>query len=374
MTDINQDYSDLKEEIRTQMVDLRRASLTKTEKKKRFNPDRPISSWIKDDRLRNGMGYEFVVILRTKGCSWTRSSSGGCTMCGYFNDCSPDIDQDNLYSQFESALEKHSKKLEEIRENNSDLLLKIFTSGSFFDDEEVIPEIRKKILEKAAEIDTVREILVETRPDFVSEDKLIKAKTHLGEKQLELGIGMESSNKFVREVLINKGFSMQKIKQAVKIAHGCGVKIKIYLLLKPPFLSEKIAIRDAVNSIKKAVEIGADTISLNPVNIQRYTITDRLYYKKKYRTPWIYSVIEVFRLALTPEDLKNTLVLCDPSSAGRERGVHNCNSRECNSVWLKILKEFISTQNLSIITENRLPFDGCKCWGEYNMSLDYLNY
>ena len=374
MKDINQNNSGLKEEIRMQMLDLRRASINKIEKKKKFNPDRPIASWIKDDRLRNGMGYEFVIILRTKGCSWARSSSGGCTMCGYFNDCSPDISQDNLYNQFESALEKNSKKLVEIRENNSDLLLKIFTSGSFFDDIEVTPEIRKKILEKTAEINTIRELLVETRPDFISEDKLNDAKKHLGYKQLELGIGMESSNKFVREILINKGFSMSKIKQAVKIAHGCGVKIKFYLLLKPPFLSEKIAIRDAVNSIKKAVEIGADTISLNPINIQRYTITDRLYYKKKYRAPWIYSVIEVFCMALKPEDLKNTLVLCDPSSAGRERGVHNCNSRECNSIWLKILKTFISTQDLSIIAQNKLPFDGCKCWGEYNMTLDYFNY
>lgn len=374
MTEINQYYLDLKEEIRIQMKDLRTASINKTEKKKRLNPDRPISSWIKEDRLRNGLGYEFVVILRTKGCSWARSSSGGCTMCGYINDCSPDISQDNLYSQFESALEKNSKKIEEIRENKSDLLLKIFTSGSFFDDAEVSPETRKKILKKTAEIDTIKELLVETRPDFVSEDKLIEAKTHLGDKKLELGIGMESSNKFVREILINKGFSMQKIKQAIKVAHGCGVKIKTYLLLKPPFLSEKIAIRDAVTSIKKAVEIGADTISLNPVNIQRYTVTDRLYYKKLYRPPWIYSVIEVFRQALNPEDLKNTLILCDPSSAGRERGVHNCNSRECNSVWLGILKKFISTQDLSSIAKNQLPFDNCKCWGEYNMSLDYLNY
>lgn len=374
MTEINQYYLDLKEEIRIQMKDLRLASINKTEKKKRLNPDRPISSWIKEDRLRNGIGYEFVVILRTKGCSWARSSSGGCTMCGYINDCSPDIGQDNLYSQFESAIEKNSKKIEEIRENNSDLLLKIFTSGSFFDDAEVSPETRKKIFKKTAEIETIKELLVETRPDFVSEEKLIEAKTHLGDRPLELGIGMESSNKFVREILINKGFSMQKIKQAIKVAHGCGVKIKTYLLLKPPFLSEKIAIRDAVSSIKKAVEIGADTISLNPVNIQKYTVTDRLYYKKLYRPPWIYSVIEVFRQALKPEDLKNTLILCDPSSAGRERGVHNCNSRECNSVWLGILKKFILTQDLSFIAENQILFDKCKCWGEYNMSLDYLNY
>ncbi len=126
-------------------------------------------------------------------------------------------------------------------------------------------------------------------------------------------------------------------------------------MLKPPFISEKIAILDAIQSIKDVIALGTDSISINPVNVQKYTIVDKLYNENRFRPPWIYSIFEVFRQSLSERILKNTLILCDPSAAGNPKGLHNCEKKECNAKWLKLLKEFVFTQDYSLLDKCKLP-------------------
>lgn len=368
----NQDYSEIQEEIKKITYNLREKAKQRSKSFKKINTKRPVASWIKEDRMISEVGYEFVIILRTCACAWARSPSGGCTMCGYFNDRGPeDIKQEDIVQQFYSALEKNSDKLREIHEIGKHCAIKIFTSGSFLDDHEIQSENRIKIFNEIAKYEMIKEIIVETRPEFVTSQKLNELINLVPGKQLELGIGLESSNKFVREILINKGFSIESVKKAIQIAHDLNVRVKAYILLKPPFLSEKISIRDATQTIKDAIEMGFNSISLNPVNIQSHTMTEYLYYGKKYRSPWIYSVFKVFQNTLSEEVLSKVLILCDPSASGKERGVHNCNSKECNYRWLDLLKKFIFSQNLEVIKEENLPYTKCRCWGEYNAYIDF---
>lgn len=351
---------------------LRNKAKERIEKHNKLNLSKPVTSWISEDRLHEEMGYEFTIIFRTCACRWARSDDAGCTMCGYFNDKGPDsIAQSNILDQLQYAVKKHTSKLEEIQNNGKKTIIKFFSSGSFLDDEEFHPETRLEIAKKVVDLPSIHGILAETRPEFVKKETLLSLVKVCGEKSFELGIGMESSNDYVREVLINKGFSAQHLKDAIVIAHNCNVLVKAYLLLKPPFLNEKTAIRDAVQSIKDAVEWGADSISLNPVNIQAFTLTESLYNNRKYRSPWIYSVISVFQQALTQDVLDRVLILCSPSAAGKERGVHNCHNKTCNHRWLKILNDFISTQDMNIIATENLSYSECNCWGEYNLFLEY---
>ena len=85
----------------------------------------PVSMWKEMDRLRGYPEPTSVVIFRTKGCSWYNFSS--CSMCGYFNDVSSKIQDENLYRQVDYAF----RSLGETR------ILKVFTSGSFLDPLEV---------------------------------------------------------------------------------------------------------------------------------------------------------------------------------------------------------------------------------------------
>ncbi len=362
------------EMIKNQTRKLRNKAKERVDKHTKWNLTKPVTSWVSEDRLHDEMGYEFTIIFRTCACSWARSDDAGCTMCGYFNDKGPDsIAQSQILDQVQYAINKHTSKLEEIQKEGKKTTVKFFSSGSFLDDEEFHPETRLEIVKKVVKLPSVQSILAETRPEFVKEEILLSIVTACNGKPLELGIGMESSNDYVREVLINKGFSSQHLKDAIKTAHNCGVLVKAYLLLKPPFLNEKTAIRDAVHSITDAVMWGVDSISLNPVNIQAFTVAENLYNNKKYRSPWIYSVISVFQQALTQDILDKVLILCSPSAAGKERGVHNCHDRACNSRWLEILNKFISTQNLEILHKENLPYNECNCFGEYNLFLEFIS-
>ncbi|TFG22585.1 MAG: TIGR01210 family radical SAM protein, partial [Promethearchaeota archaeon] len=119
----------------------------------------PVSYWIKEDRLIKDVGKEFTIILRTRGCKWALGDQGGCSMCGYINDSwIKDINPQHIKNQF---LKAWNAKIEEINADKSNFILKIFNSGSFFDDEEINEEIRDFIYEKISSIDKIQEVVVE---------------------------------------------------------------------------------------------------------------------------------------------------------------------------------------------------------------------
>jgi hypothetical protein len=57
--------------------------------KKNYTPyekdtSKPVSCWAGKDTIHGKTVDAFVIILKTRGCSWAHNS--GCSMCGYFND------------------------------------------------------------------------------------------------------------------------------------------------------------------------------------------------------------------------------------------------------------------------------------------------
>ncbi len=66
-----------------------------------------------------------------------------------------------------------------------------------------------------------------------------------------MAIGLETSSDLIRKHSINKGFTFRDFVNAAEVAKVNGVAVKTYLMLKPPFLSEKQALEDIVTSVKK---------------------------------------------------------------------------------------------------------------------------
>ncbi len=284
------------------------------------DPRRYVSQWVEKDLLDGRKENAFVMILRTKGCSWAHSS--GCSMCGYINDAaSEEVKEDDLLFQFESAMSKYS----------GEKIVKIFTSGSFLDEKEVPIKVQDKILDSLSE--KAQNIIIESRPEFVKSERVE------GRRNLEVAIGLESATDFVLEHAINKGFRFGDYEKAVKILHENKIKVKTYLLVKPPFLSEKDAISDAVKSTNKIAKY-SPTISFNPVNIQKYTLVERLWRRGEYRPPWLWSVVEVLKQT---SDLDNVRLMSSPTGGGTKRGAHNCGI--CDSKILKAIEEFSQTQD-----------------------------
>ncbi|MBY9004552.1 MAG: archaeosine biosynthesis radical SAM protein RaSEA [Candidatus Lokiarchaeota archaeon] len=327
--------------------------------------NKPVTYWINEDRLLDKVGKEFTIILRTKGCSWALGDRGGCTMCGYIQDsCVDAINSDNIKNQFMHAW---NNKLGEIQNDKEHYIIKIFNSGSFFDDDEIPEDLRKFIYEKIANVQNITEVVVESRTEHLSRDKLNKMRSELGNRQIEIGIGLETVNDYIRLNYINKGMTFKEFLDAVNLCKQCDIGIRAYLLFKPPFISEESAIDDCVDSIKTLIDMKINTISINPVNIQRGTLVEYLWQQNRYQVPSFYSLMKSLKMGVKSQEmLKNTRIVCDPSGAGSRRGIHSCSKRECNTLMKDYLKNFVLSQNIGYLKKLEEE-EQCYCKLNYHM-------
>jgi archaeosine synthase beta-subunit len=314
------------------------------------DPTRPVRCWPEKDVLAGKIVDAFVIIFRTRGCSWALNS--GCTMCGYFNDSMWEkISDENLLKQFETVMKRYS----------GEKFVKIFTSGSFLDDTEIKPRVRNEILGKLVE--TADKVSVESRPEYITDDKLPDIKNIFQSKTFEIGTGLETANDFVREHAINKGFTFDDYKNAADAMKKNDCELKTYVLVKPPFLTEKESIEDAVGTIEKIKTI-TDVVSLNPTNVQRNTLVDYLWKRKQYRPAWLWSVIEI--LKRSKKTAGNVRIKCDIAGGGGIRGAHNC--RECDSKFLEAISSFSLHQDVKIFDDL-----DCNCYDKWLDQIDIEN-
>ena len=301
-----------------------------------YDPHEPTRVWLDEDNTPDGVVQSLTIILNTGGCRWARA--GGCTMCGYVAESvdGGTVAHEALMDQIDACL-AHER-------DNADApapFVKIYTSGSFLDEREVPPETRTAIAEQFADRDR---ILVESLPDFVTSDALAPF-TERG-LAVDVAVGLETATDRIRRDCVNKYFEFADFERACDVARQAGAGVKAYLLLKPPFLSEREALADAVRSVRRCSEVaGCHTVSVNPCNVQRYTMVDDLHYAGGYRPPWLWSVTAM--LAATADT--DAIVVSDPVGHGSDRGPHNCG--ECDDRVQRAIKDFDRRQDPSVFEQ-----------------------
>ncbi len=303
-----------------------------------------IGVWREKDRLNGEIVDSLVIILRTRGCYWAAVS--GCSMCGYYNDTNPEITKDDLLKQLEYAKSKY----------NGEKMVKIYTSGSFLDDREVPEGIQRAFIE---EFDEVKRIIVETRPEFVT-DKKIRFLAEYG--YVMVAIGLESANDETLLYRINKGFTVNNYIKAAEKLNQDEIPVKTYVLLKPPFMSERMAMEEAIYTIKFADKY-SEVISLNPMNIQSNTLVEYLWRRGEYRAPWLWSVAEVLKRTMDV----SADVVSYPTAGGTKRGAHNCG--KCDEEVIKAIYDFSLTQD-----PKKLNGFNCPCLEIWKKIIQYEDY
>jgi|GEM_PF-274940 len=229
-----------------------------------------------------------VFILRSRGCEWALKGEG-CTMCGHFVGTrrGAPIDADLYVRQFERQLEQFD--FERLP------MLCLYNSGSFLNDAELPAEARTRIFRRIAGIRGIRHLVIESRPEYVTEAVLQELCDILGDKTLEVGMGLETVDDQVRSLCLNKGFDKDDYLRAANAVSRTGARLLAYVLVKPPFLLESEAIEDAARTVAYAFDNGARAVSLEPVSVQDYTLIQYLYEAGYYRSPWIWSIFDVVR-------------------------------------------------------------------------------
>ena len=282
-----------------------------------------------------------TIILRTKGCHWWWSS--GCTFCGYFNDTREDAGAEELEIQWARALETLS--------HHELGMLKVYTSGSLFEEREIPLSFQKTVLQTASELDI--HLIVESRTEQLTDDKLKwAASIH---SNLTIAIGLEAHDDEVLQFHINKGFSVNSWKDACVRIRAHGLRSKTYLMLKPPFMSEADGLDTCIEWARACLPM-SDDISINPMNIQRGTTIDRRCRSGEYRPPWLWSIVALIE-AVHDEILSSssfTRLIVHPTGAGSVRGAHNCG--KCDAGLTEAIERYAIDRDL----DDLLSMD-CEC-------------
>jgi archaeosine synthase beta-subunit len=290
------------------------------ERKNSWDARYPATVYYTPETLADGTPTTaLTVILRTKGCHWWWSS--GCTFCGYFNDTRDDVTSEDLHSQWEFSLAKFD-------DLDTMGMIKVYTSGSLLEDREIPVDFQERVLKDCHEMG--KELVVESRTEQMSEEKLAWA-TKINPK-FSVAIGLEAYDDEVLRFHVNKGFSIKSWDRAVENLQKFGLRVKTYLMFKPPFMSEGDAVVHTAKWIRDVAE-RSDEISVNPMNIQRGTVIDRLYRANEYRPPWLWSLIHLIEDVhhdIHPSDAGNgaddqvSRLIIHPTAGGKTRGAHNC--------------------------------------------------
>ena len=330
------------------LPDIRKKALKRVKKR---SPHESAASWSGDDLLYSGPGRSIFIVLPTPGCAWALAGSGGCSMCSYIAD-SPleEVSSEELVEIFKGEFQRHIQN----QEITGPTAIKIFVSGSFLNEEEIPKEARREIFGIINEYDDVEEVVVESRPEYVSEEVLRDCCQLIPDKIFEVAMGLESANDDIRLQRINKGFTLEDFQKSMdiinKLKSDFKVQGKVYLLVKPVLTSEREAIEDAVKSAQYAAEIGVGRVAFCPSTIHKGTLMELLWRRGSYQPPWIWSTLEIIRRV---RESVNIPVIMDTAGFGTRRGPYNC--KKCNSK----LKDLIIKTNINQTIPEEVECD-CK--------------
>jgi len=240
---------------------------------------------------KNKKVTRWLLLLPGSGCAWAKSS-GGCHMCGF----KAKIDQINRGKPASATKLMTIYQLgKSLIAGKSPYSLTIYNGGSFFNDEEIPFEVQQKICREVEKSSSLEQLMVESRPEFVTEKKIELLTSILRRKKLKTAIGLESVTDYVRNVCIHKGFSTKDYEGAVEILKENGAEISTYVFLKPLYLTEQESIEEAVRTVRYAFSAASDEVMIESAFIQQGTKMEKLYLEGRFRPPWLWSIIEVVR-------------------------------------------------------------------------------
>ena len=190
-----------------------------------------------------------MVVLRANGCEHYKKT-GGCSMCSHFNGTPiHKVTDKNYIAQWNSVLDGTAIEKENFKFNLNDYpVLCLYNLGSLFNQNEISLKAIQYIFKSLNNYPNVKKVIVESRAEYVTEESIKNIKD-VYSSLVEVGIGVESTNKTVRELCHHKGIEdIQIIKNSVKLLHKYGFKALAYINFKPIFLTEKEAVDDAIKT------------------------------------------------------------------------------------------------------------------------------
>jgi archaeosine synthase beta-subunit len=295
-----------------------------------------------------------VLFLLSNGCEWALKGAHGCTICGHLAKQTrllQPISSDDFISQFMEEFQKIDFCKTPI--------LNLYNNGSFFNEREIPNPARIRMFREINHNKNIKMLVLETRPEFVSDNLMAQTRALLPNVHVEVAMGLETMNDLKRMISVNKGFTLKKHDQAIQIIRKHNLYPRSYVLLKPPFFGEKEGIQEAIKTIEHVFNAGAATVSLEACTYQKYTLTEYLVDNGLYQLPKLWSIIEVVKKTHQRGKLLVGLFQFFPSP---EHVPYNCD--QCSDRVLESIKEYNRTLRIE-------AFEGidCSCKMEWENTL-----
>ncbi len=224
------------------------------------------------------------VVLTAHGCSVAT-----CTMCPLPDeavDAKVPVTLENWMAQLGAALDDCPADLH---------TLTLFHNGNWFADREVSPDWRAAVYTYLRRATPVRELVIESLPQYLTPQRLAHARTFLGpDIKLTVAIGLQSSSQLVRELCIASTCLEDTFADAVKRLQAQGDDAQVFLMFKPPFLSVEESIWDLRESIRYCQTLGL-TPTVCPMRIAANTVVADLAARGLYEAPTLWQLYDALR-------------------------------------------------------------------------------
>ncbi|HXC94900.1 MAG TPA: hypothetical protein VNU92_04325, partial [Edaphobacter sp.] len=136
--------------------------------------------------------------------------------------------------------------------------IKLYNSGSFFDPHAIPVQDYAAIASRLANFDRV---IVECHPALVTENCL-RFKDQV-EAKLEIAMGLETVHSETLDKL-NKRMTVEQFADSAQILKENDIDLRVFLLVKPPFLREDEVFEWTSRSLEFAFDCGATAVTLIP--------------------------------------------------------------------------------------------------------------
>jgi radical SAM enzyme (TIGR01210 family) len=323
-------------------------------------PDSAKGSEIWEGNLGGKPAKRAIIYLRSSGCAWAiRRGRDELAFLAGCLDCEHSV-ADTTYGvpisaklyikQFMAEYQKHD--FQDIP------ILCVYNEGNFFNEEELPAEARREILRVIGADRGIRRLILESLPEYITEEVLLDTKRLLGAVELEVGIGLESADPNVRALCVNKSYSLA-IFQSVSARVRKHCRLLTYVLVKPSFLTEREALDDSIRAVRFAFETGTDAVSIEPVSIGTYTMAGVLNRVGLYRPAWLWTVLEVAKAGYPLGEIRIGGYQFAPSYAQHARNCDICTPRIKDRV-----KHFNATHQFA-----DLVGESCGCLTEWRDEL-----
>ncbi len=289
-------------------------------KKNIVDPRRPYGWLVEKERTASGKIEDTAIIFLTNSeCPFH------CLMCDLWkNTTDKPIPVGAIPDQIEWVL----AQLPEVKH------LKLYNSGSFFDEKAISEADYIRIASLVENFDT---IVVESHPKLINE-KCLRFRDML-KPELEIAMGLEIAHPEILKKL-NKQMTLEDFSNAASFLNKNEIRSRAFILLRPPFLSESEGIYWAKKSIDFAFNAGVECCTVIPVRAGNGAM-ELLMKNGDFSLPNIYSLETVLEYGIK---LHTGRVFADVWDLGLFSSCKKCIDQRINRLTTMNLNQTIDDQ------------------------------